>query len=288
MKRLPYVRRREILEILKEQDHIDLSELSKQFDVSYMTIHRDIEYLKKNGEVERVYGGVVRADEENETPYQTKAQSGSQAQPRPNLPSVDLTIEERFHINLESKDAIAKKACSFIKDGDVIGMDAGTTILHMCGYLNHRNITVVTNSISVALQFSTSQTVNVILLGGNLRKASLTMIGPLVQQQEKFINLNKCFISSKALSFEEGLTDVTMEEPEAKKSIIRRSKEVFVLADHTKIGEVSSYMVCGHESISHIITDSQELMRPDQMECLENYKSKNVEVIIVNPKKGDK
>lgn len=282
MKRLPYVRRREILEILKEQDHIDLSELSKQFDVSYMTIHRDIEYLKKNGEVERVYGGVVRADEENETPYQAKALPG------PNLPSVDLTIEERFHINRESKDAIAKQACSYIKDGDVIGMDAGTTILHMCGYLNHRNITVVTNSISVALQFSTSQTVNVILLGGNLRKASLTMIGPLVQQQEKFINLNKCFISSKALSFEEGLTDVTMEEPETKKSLIRRSKEVFVLADHTKIGEVSSYMVCGHESISHIITDSRELMSPEKMECLENYKSKNVEVIIVNPKKGEK
>lgn len=284
MKRLPYVRRREILEILKEQDHIDLSELSKQFDVSYMTIHRDIEYLEKNGEVSRVYGGVVRADEEGEAQFQPQPQPQSQT----NFQSVDLTIEERFHINLESKAAIAKKACSFIEDGDVIGMDAGTTILHMCGYLNHRNITVVTNSISVALQFSTSQTVNVILLGGNLRKASLTMIGPLVQQQEKFINLNKCFISSKALSFEEGLTDVTMEEPEAKKSLIRRSKEVFVLADHTKVNEVSSYMVCGHESISHIITDSEEIMTKEQMECLNNYKSQNVEVVIVNPRKGEK
>lgn len=276
MKRLPYVRRQEILEILKKQDHIDLNELSRQFDVSYMTIHRDIEYLKKNGEISRVYGGVVRVSDSNEIQRQN------------NLNPMDLTIEERFHINRESKDAIAKKACSFINDGDVIGMDAGTTILHMCGYLNQRHITVVTNSISVALQFSTSPTVNVILLGGNLRKASLTMIDPLVQQQEKYINLNKCFISSKALSFDEGLTDVTMEEPESKKSLIRRSKEVFALADHTKINEVSSFMVCGHESISHIITDSQELMSPAQMKCLERYKSKNIDVIIVSLKKGEK
>lgn len=271
MKKLPYVRRQEILEILKKQDCIDINQLSQQFDVSYMTIHRDIEYLKKSGEVSRIYGGVIKADSDVEKPGEVL------------LIPVDLTIEERFKINTDSKNAIAKKAASFVKEGDVIGMDAGTTILHMCGYLNEMSITVVTNSISVALQFSSSPSVNVIMLGGLLRKASLTMVGPLVTEVERYFNLSKCFISSKALSFEQGLTDVTMEEPETKKSLIRRSNEVFVLADHTKVNEVSNFMVCGYESISHIITDSPEVMTDKQKECLEKFSKKGIEVIYVNP-----
>jgi DeoR/GlpR family transcriptional regulator of sugar metabolism len=271
MKKLPYVRRREILEILKKQDCVDINQLSQQFDVSYMTIHRDIEYLKKSGEVSRIYRGVAKTD------------NGSGKLEEVLVMPTDLTIEERFKINMSSKNAIAKKAASYVKEGDVIGMDAGTTILHMCGYLSDMNITVVTNSISVALQFSSSTTVNVIMLGGMLRKASLTMIGPLLTEAERYLNLSKCFISSKALSFEQGLTDVTMEEPETKKSLIRRSNEVFVLADHTKIGEVSSFMVCDYTSISHIITDSPEIMTAKQTECLEKFEKKGVEVIYAHP-----
>jgi len=270
MKQLPYVRRREILEKLKKQDCVDINQLSQQFDVSYMTIHRDIEYLKKSGEVARIYGGVARTESESEKNGEAIV-----------LPS-DLTIEERFKINSSSKDAIARKAASYVKDGDVIGMDAGTTILPMCGYLSKMEITVVTNSISVALQFSSSPTVKVIMLGGLLRKASLTMIGPLVTEVEQYFNLNKCFISSKALSFEQGLTDVTMEEPKTKQSLIRRSSEVFVLADHTKINEVSNFMVCGYERISHIITNSIDSMTEKQKECLEKFSKQGVGIIFAD------
>lgn len=269
MKKLPYARRQEMLEFLKQHDYVDIGQLSKRFNVSYMTIHRDIEELERSGKVERVYGGVtmVQPGEKNEL-----------AVPPPRL-SCDLTIEERFKVSQKSKQAIAKEAASFVRDGDFIGMDPSTTTLHMCPYLNRMHITVVTNSISVALQFSGSPTVNVILLGGTLRKSALTLLGPRVGDSVKHFNLSKCFLSASSLSFPEGLTDLSMEEPEAKQSLIQRSAQVYALADETKIGQVAPFVVCDYQQMTAIITTEQSNMTSDQQDCLRRYADSGVKVI---------
>jgi len=248
MKRLPYVRQQAILDHLKEVDFVDINSLQKQFSVSYMTILRDIDALEMQGDVSRVYGGV-------------KIQNNNKG-------IHDLSIEERFKNNIESKTAIAKKAAGFVNNGDVIGLDASTTALQMCNFLLDMEITVITNSIHVALQLSNSQTINTLLYGGIVRKSALTLVGPMIYEFEKIFNLTRSFISAKSLSAKSGLSDITLEESEVKKSLIRRSKEVFILADHTKIGTTSVYSVCNVDSIDCIIVDNQSTFKPEQLETL--------------------
>ena len=259
MKRLPYVRRQAILDHLKEVDFVDTNSLQKQFDVSYMTIHRDIDILEMQGDVSRVFGGV-------------KIQNNNKG-------IHDLSIEERFKNNIESKTAIAKKAAGFVKNGDVIGLDASTTALHMCNFLLDMEITVITNSIHVALQLSNSQTVNTLLYGGIVRKSALTLVGPMIHEFEKNFNLTRSFISAKSLSPGGGLSDITLEESEVKKSLIRRSKEVFVLADHTKVDTTSIYTVCNVDSIDCIIVDSQSAFRPEQLESLADMEKTGTKIV---------
>ena len=257
MKKLPYVRRQAILDHLKEVDFIDINSLQKQFDVSYMTIHRDLDILEMQGDVSRVYGGVAL---QNKTIR-------------------DLTIEERFKNNTENKLAIAKKAVEFVEHGDVIGLDASTTALQMCDFLLNMEITVVTNNIHVALRLSNSQTVNTLLYGGIVRKSALTLVGPMIHEFERFFNITRCFLSAKSLSPRGGLSDITMEESDVKKSLIRRSGEIFVLADHTKIAATSAYTVCGVETIDRIIVDSRSFFGPEQLEALDVMEKQGARVI---------
>jgi DeoR/GlpR family transcriptional regulator of sugar metabolism len=270
LKKLPYVRRKEILDILKQNDFVDLRCLSEQLEVSYMTIHRDIEELERAGEVSRLYGGVKISDREGKT---------GEGTPFPFKLSTDLTIEERFHELIESKRMIAKKAASLVREGDIIGMDPSTTILHMCAYIGDMNITVFTTSLMAALQLSSSPTVKIILTGGLLRKPSMSLRAFNPQFADLGIRLNKCFLSSKAISFQDGLTDLTIEEPESKRLLVRHSAETFVLVDHTKIGNTANYRVIDFSEMTAIIVDSSKMLNRDQLDCLDRYREHKVRII---------
>jgi DeoR/GlpR family transcriptional regulator of sugar metabolism len=270
LKKLPYARRKEILEILKQNDFVDLRRLSEQLAVSYMTIHRDIEELERAGEVSRVYGGVKISGGEEKT---------GKEEPFPFRLSTDLTIEERFNELIESKRMIAKKAASLVREGDIIGMDPSTTTLHMCAYIGGMNITVFTTSLMVALQLSSSPGVKIILAGGLLRKSSMSLGAFNPQFADLGIHLNKSFLSSRAISFKDGLTDLTIEEPESKRLLVRHSAETFVLVDHAKIGNTANYRVIDFSEMTAIITDSPKMLNRDQLDCLDKYREHKVRII---------
>lgn len=279
MKTLPYARKQEILEMLKENEFVDVDQLSKKFEVSYMTINRDLKELEESGAVSRVYGGVKAA--ENHTPFSVG--SPQKAKPVPPgeeiRPYFDLTIEERFNKCIQYKQAIAEKAAEFVEEGDVIAMDPSTTVLHMCTFLQNKNITVVTTSIMVALQFSNSKSVTVIIPGGILRKPSLSVIGSQLEDTLDRVVVNKCFLSSHAFSFENGLTDLTIEESDAKKKLISRSSKVYVLVDNTKINYNASFNVCKWREIDAVLTDSEDNLTAEQKNCLKKYKERGVDII---------
>lgn len=268
---MPYVRKREILEAIKKNDCVDIAELSKRFDVSQMTIHRDLRELEESGEVSRVYGGAKAVNRQDSEANPTSG--GAE------LLRVDIPIEERFKKSLEFKQAIAAKAAELVQDDDVIAMDPSTTTLHMCSYLKDKNICVVTPSLSVALQFSNTKNVQVILLGGSLRKSSLSVVGTQMNEILDRMVINKCFLSSHAFSFENGLTDYTLEESEVKRNLIASSNKVYVLVDHTKIGRDASYVACNYKNIDTVFTDSDKNMENWQLECLHKYEEAGVKVV---------
>lgn len=258
--------------MIKENDCVDIAELSKRFEVSQMTIHRDLRELEESGQVSRVYGGAKAVIRQNTAP-------GPQQGGGVDLIQMDLPIEERFSQSLEFKQSIAAKAAELVQDDDVIAMDPSTTTLHMCSYLKDKNISVVTPSLSVALQFSNTKNVQVILLGGMLRKSSLSVVGTQMNDMLDWLVINKCFLSSHAFSFESGLTDYKMDEAEVKRNLIASSQKVYVLVDHTKINRQASYVACNYRNIDTVFTDSVKYMDERQLECLKKYESAGVKVV---------
>jgi len=258
--------------MIQENDCVDIAELSKRFEVSQMTIHRDLRELEESGEVSRVYGG-AKAVARQETEPDAPQDDGSE------LLHADLPIEERFKRSLEFKRAIAAKAAALVEDGDVIAMDPSTTTLHMCSYLKDRHFSVVTPSLSVALQCSNMKNVQVILLGGTLRKSSLSVVGTQMNEMLDWMVINKCFLSSHAFSYSTGLTDFTMDEAAVKRNLIASSQKVYVLVDHTKIDREASYVACNYRNIDMIFTDAERFMDERQRECLRKYEAAGVEVV---------
>lgn len=265
MRALPYARKREILEMLKRSDYIDVNQLSQKFNVSYMTIHRDLKELEDAGAVSRVYGGVVPSESARNLP-----ETGVTG---------DLTVEERFGVCQREKRSMALAAAEYVRDGDIICMDSSTSVLQMCPLLHDRKITVVTNGVNVALQFSDSEAVEVMVVGGLLRKSSLSLSGVGNEDLLRHVNISKCFISATALSFEKGVTELSLEESESKQKMFSRSEKLFVLADHTKLGNAAPYVDCTCDRLYAVVTDPHDCPGAQEEKCLGNLRENGVRVL---------
>ncbi|MEH7049856.1 DeoR/GlpR family DNA-binding transcription regulator [Bacillus pseudomycoides] len=256
MSNSPVERRNKIIEILEQREHVEVSYLSDAFQVSLMTIRRDLEKLEKDGKVIRMYGGVK---------LKTKR-------------VYEYSMEERLNSNKREKLAIAREAARLIEDGDVVAFDASTTALEVSKLIKDRkDVTVVTNNLSIAIELADAPEVVVILRG-----KSLSVMGASLKQYLEAIYIDKAFISSKALSFHEGLTDTAIDEGEAKQAMLSKSSEVIVLADHTKLGKVAFYKVCDKQGITKIITDELIPLTPLQQECINSYKEYGTPIILAN------
>lgn len=288
IKELPYTRQQQILERLNKSDCVKINQLAKDFNVSQMTIYRDIVQLEKSGDALRVYGGVKAANKVQQPESEEEEIPQNVTVPVALQPYSDITIEERFQKEATAKRAIAKVAASYVKDGDIIAIDPSTTTLLMCAYLQNRKIIVVTTSIHVALQFASSKSVDVIMVGGLLRKSALSVVGTFLPSVLGQIRINKCFISSHAFTAEHGLTDRTMEECDAKRHIINSSNELYVLLDHTKIGSYGPFVVCNVKDIDKIITDSSTQKTEEGKEIMQQCINAGCEVIYAKEKPGSK
>lgn len=278
--RLPYARKQRILEQLKRDDFVKTEQLARDLNVSYMTVYRDIMELEQNGNVVRVHGGAKSLLPESE-------HTGEETPGNPLSAMIraygDLTIEERFRKETRYKQAIAKEAAGFVNDGDIIALDPSTTLLHMCPHLMEKKIIVVTTSLSVALQFSASDSVTVIMCGGVVRRKSLNIVGPYLRNTLSRINIDKCFVSSRAFNLKSGLTDMTIEESDAKRQLIDSSRELYVLVDDTKLNREASFSVCGVGEIKSIITDVRARKDPEKRQMLDACRTAGCGVIFAEP-----
>lgn len=227
-------RRQYISELLKEQKALSVEELRIMFNVSSMTIRRDLLKLESEGRLHRTRGG---AEQVRTKEYE---------------PSYHVRIKES---QLE-KEAIAKKACELVKEGDVIIVDVGSTLLsfvHALSQINH--ITVLTNWIPNVLELAKNPKIRTVLLGGTLRNAELSLIGGMTRDLLGSFNADKAFIGIGGLSTDRGITDFNMDEVEVKKAMIETAKEIIVLADHTKIERVAPIGVCTLGAVGKLVVD---------------------------------
>lgn len=208
-------------------------ELCRQFDVSLTTMRRDVEELIRLGKVEKVYGGVKAIPQvEEEEP---------------------LTSFVQYSY---AKDCMGKLASSLVEDNDIIVLGSGSTVAHMVRYLKEKkNLTVITNNLAVineALRYH----FNVVSIGGNLDRRTLSFVGTQTIKQVGELNAKKCFISCNGIT-EHGISNVTDLEADIKKAVMNISSKVILLADHEKFDVMSLYNFASLDQIDVLITDEK-------------------------------
>lgn len=240
-KTFPLERKDQILELITRKGRITVDELIEKFMVSGATVRRDLEFLERQGLITRAHGG---------------AMSKSRVSLEPDF----FEEKEKF---LEEKKRIGEEAAKLIEEGEVIFLEASTTVLELARNLkDRRNLTVVTNSLDIACELEEGKGINLILTGGNLKRRTHALIGPLAETTLSQMRLDKAFVGISALDISYGITMATMEEAKTRKDIAKASNKVIVLCDHSKFGKQNFAYVGPLESIDILITDKGI---PDEM-----------------------
>ncbi|WP_300391170.1 DeoR/GlpR family DNA-binding transcription regulator, partial [Fusobacterium sp.] len=235
----------------------------KELNVSDMTIRIDLKFLEKIGVLNIIpKGAIINLLNDFDT--------------------IDDTLKTRNLQAIKEKKIISKYASTFVQDGDIIFLDGSTTVYEMCPFLLEKHITIITNSIRVGQFFSTVKNITVIITGGILRYATLSLIGEDSEEALKKYNTNKVFMSSKAISYNSGVTDVNIFEINAKKIAMKNTNEVILLLDSSKINKISLQKVCNIQEISKLIVNKDTNFSNDQKETLFNIKKLGIEVLIVD------
>jgi DeoR family transcriptional regulator, fructose operon transcriptional repressor len=245
-------RKLKILDSLNKYGKVKVNELSKLYEVSEVTIRRDLKELEEVELVTRVHGGAVLNDNTKFEP----------------------TFTEKIDKFYEEKEAVGKLAATMIVDGDTIILDAGTTTLSITKYLTAKNITILTNSVDVAFELYKKQNVEVIVTGGTLRWETRALVGTVADNTIKDFRVDKAFIGANGVSIHNGLTTPNIIEANTKREMIKIAKKVIVVCDHTKFSKVSFAKIVDLECIDIIITDNKL-----DDEVLVKFEDKDIKII---------
>ena len=209
-------RREEIIELIQSNGRVKVSELSEKYNISEVSIRKDLEALEAQGHLSRIHGGAVGM----------------------NKLYLNMDLTERYKTNATSKRDVAELAAKFVEDNDTIMMNAGTTLTYVLRALRgKKNISIVTNSVQNATEAALYPAFNVILLGGELdSKYQFTYGQDAIHQLENY-HATKCMLSVDGITAESGLTLYYSNEAELARKMIERSDMAIVVADSSKIGK---------------------------------------------------
>jgi len=230
-------RKQTILEILKKTRVVQVNELSKLLGASEVTIRRDLQELEDRGFLKRTQGGALSNDNATFEP-----------------PMIELEKE-----NVEQKQTIAKEAYEFISDNDAILLDSSSTVRQLAYLIKNghkRNITVVTNSFKTIIDLLDAENIELIHIGGQVRKNIYSTVGPIGIKTLETLRVDKAFIGVNGIDIQSGFTTPNIFESEIKRAIITSAKQVFVLADSSKFNCISLSIICQINSIDYLITDN--------------------------------
>lgn len=225
-------RKVEILQLIESGKPVKVGDLSQRFEVSESTIRRDLQELENSRLIQRTHGGAISVQSSFEMSYQEK--------------------EIHFY---EEKQKIAKAAAELVKDGETVFLDTGTTTLQIASALRGKAITVATNSMDIAQVFADDPKVEVVLLGGTLRKSIRSLVGYLTNEMLSLLHFDKVFLAANAVDPEQGVTTPNLAEAETKRHMVRAGKEVILVVDHSKIWEKAMCKICSLEEINLLLTD---------------------------------
>jgi DeoR/GlpR family transcriptional regulator of sugar metabolism len=228
-----YARHRAIADELRD-GAVSVQDLVVRLGVSPATIRRDLAEMSRDGLVRRVHGGAVAA-----------------------VPAeIDRPYEEVADDAADEKLAIARRAAELVRDGDTLLLDIGTTTGALARELRGRSITVITPSLAVLDALRNDPEIDIVLLGGSLRRAYHSLVGPLTEEALRRVRASMVFLGTSGIDADGWVLDTTSVEVPTKRLLLEASAHVVLLADHTKFPGQGTIRVCDFGSVSTLITTS--------------------------------
>jgi DeoR family glycerol-3-phosphate regulon repressor len=227
------LRQSEILDLARADGKVLVEDLAQRFGVTLQTIRRDLTDLADAGRLERVHGGaVLKAGVAN------------------------IGYAERRGINAEAKAAIGRACAAAIPENSSLFLNIGTTTEAVArALLDHRNLTVVTNNLNVANILAESQSCDVIVAGGVLRRSDGGLVGDLTKEAIETFKVDYAVIGASALDQDGDLLDFDAQEVRVSRAIIRQARRTFLVADHSKLTRAAPVRIASLSEVQCLFTD---------------------------------
>jgi DeoR/GlpR family transcriptional regulator of sugar metabolism len=225
-------RRELILDAVRSGQTAGVVELAQRFDVSEMTVRRDLAQLALEGRLKRVHGGAV--SEREEPPFE------------------QIAVER-----LAEKDRIGRAAAALVADGQTLMVDIGTTTLQLARHLRGRKVTVVTSSLAVIEELLPEESVELVVLGGSVRRNYRSLVGVLAEDALRQLSCDIAFLGASGIGEDLYVMDTTMVEVPIKRGMIAAAKRTVLLADAAKFAMHGSVRVCNAADLDTVVTDAR-------------------------------
>lgn len=229
-------RRAKIVRLLDQNGVVRVDRLAQLFSVSKVTIRGDLDALKRDGRLTRTHGGAIALSKTVTSSVQ----------------------DQRLHINADAKRKIARQAAELVPNGSSLLLDTGTTALELVRALtNHRDLTVITNDLSVAdLVDRSMPAADVIFLGGLLRKGHRYVSGPLTLRLLDVLHPDIAFVCPTAFVPQRGFMTNNQAMAELKQSFCHCADKTYILMDSSKIGAAGLLRFGNVDDVDAIVCDA--------------------------------
>lgn len=207
-------------------------ELAAAFDVSPMTVRRDLRMLAREGKLERVYGGAISAEEDR--------------------PFAEIAVERS-----EAKERIGAAAAALVQDGQTVMLDIGTTAVQVARHLRGRSLTVITTNLAAYEELLPEPEITLILPGGVVRRDYRSLVGVIAEDSLSQLSADMAFIGTSGVDAEGSVWDTTMVEVPIKRAMMAAVDRVVLVADRQKFSMGGVVRVCGAADIDQIVTEDE-------------------------------
>ncbi|ABO48681.1 transcriptional regulator, DeoR family [Desulforamulus reducens MI-1] len=226
-------RQEKIQSLLREHGNLTVAELAQRFDVSEMTIRRDLKALAALGLIQREHGRAL---------------------------FLQTAPDDRFFARLgeaeQEKIAIGRLAADLIAEGETIILDAGTTTLAVAQEIN-KSCVVITNSLPIASTLANhGDEMTVLITGGEVRGTTQALVGPMARGGFTGFNADKVFLAATGINIERGLSTDNMLESEVKQAMLDAARQVILVAHSKKFGQVYYHTFAHWNRVHTVITDA--------------------------------
>lgn len=229
-----------ILTTLQQSGSVSVEGLSKQLEVSLVTIRRDLDVLESQGVLRRTHGGAVSIEPFFYEPFRN-----------------DRSFQAQVERAADEKRRIGRAAAALIKEGEIIALTPGTTTTEVIRGipLNHR-ITVVTSTVNVAMELSKRKDLEVFVTGGHLRGEWFSLVGPTAAHSLSDLLISTLFIGADGIDAAHGVGCFSPDEAQLNSTMVKHAQRKIAVVDHSKFGVVAGWRICPTSDLDILITDS--------------------------------